>query len=184
MQITHMLKIDLLDPGTVQRIQVKQGDTLSRNIELQLFTGQEPWTIPTDAKSVIRYHIHDLEGFADTKGIYDQLPSGQLAYQFDGNRLQFFPAPAMFARHSVISVDVVFLKDGQQLATANFEFYVNRSPNVGTDTEPQSYYRLFTLEQINQEIMEFMAILDNMQNEVDLIREEWEAMKADLNSTT
>lgn len=151
MLITHKIDIDLVKPDTPARIQVKQGDTLSRMVEITLYAEGKAWTIPTGVNAVVRYHAHDLDSSNDSKGIYDQLPDGSAACRFSGNVLQMTPVPQMFARHGIVSTDVVFVQEGVILATCSFEFYVNRSPNEGTDPEVQDYYRVVTLEQINAE---------------------------------
>lgn len=162
MMITHTIDIDLTDPTTVPRIQVKQSDSLSHRIQIQLYDDGEAWDIPTDVAPLIRYHIHDLDGAEDSQGIYDTLPDGSDPFQFTRNVMYVLPTPQMFARHSIVTVDLVLVQDSSILATANFEFYVNRAPSDGTEAEAQSYYRVATLEQINADLEDIHAQLDTL----------------------
>lgn len=159
MMITHKIEIDLTNPGPTPRIQVKQGDTLSRRVQIQLFTDGEAWAIPADVKPAVRYHVHDLDGTQDSTGIYDTLPDGSDPFQFTQNNFYLLTVPQMFTQHGIVTTDVVFIQGSSILATANFEFYVNRSPSIGTEAEVQSYYRVATLAQINAELDSLRAEL-------------------------
>lgn len=160
MQLTHTIDIDLMNPGAPERIQAKQGESLSRRILLRLFADGASWAVPAGASPVIRYHIHDLEGGEDTNGIYDQFSDGSSACLVSENTILLIPLPQMFQKHCIVFLDVALCMDGITLATCNFEFYVNPAPADGTESAVQSYYRVTTLEQIN-------TSLDAMQEQID-----------------
>lgn len=160
MQLTHTIDIDLMNPGTPVRIQAKQGENLSRRVQLRLFAGGESWPVPAGATPVIRYHIHNLERGEDTNGIYNQFSDGSDACLVSGNTVLLIPLPQMFQKHCIVFLDVAFNLDGITLATCNFEFYVNPAPADGTEPEIQSYYRVSSLEQINRELTAMQQAID------------------------
>lgn len=165
MIITHPIEIDLVNPGAAPRVQVKQGESLSRMVEVRLLQNGEAWAIPSGTQVAIRYHVHDLDGAEDSTGIYDTLPNGSIAYQYTQNIVQFVPLPQMLARHGLVSTDLVLTIDGMTLATCNIEFYVNRAPNNGTGAGAADYYRVMSLDQIN-------AALDTLRSDVDNLLQE------------
>ena len=149
MIIDHTIDMDLVKPGAVPRIHVKQGDARSRNIIINLFADGEPWEIPEDAEAVIRYHHHDPDGLTDTQGIFDTLEDGSPAWLFRGNELQVMPTQALLETSGLTQMDVTFLYEGRTLSTFNFEIYVNRAPATGMEATMQDYYRIVRLDQIN-----------------------------------
>lgn len=166
MLVKHVVQIDMLCPGEPPRIHAKQGESLTRTVEVQLFADGEAWEIPRDAKPVIRYFAHSLEGGEDTKGIYDTLPNGAVAYQMDVNRIQFTTVPQMMAQHAVVMTDIAFILEEQIIATFNLEFYVNKAPTIGTEPEVQDYYRVATLDQINSALDELRGDMDYVLHEL------------------
>lgn len=148
----HIIQLDMLRPEPTPRIHVKQGDTLSRNVEIRLLSDGTPWEIPEGAKPVIRYFSHDPDTGKLGRGIYDTMPNGQPAWRYSGNVLEFFPVPAMLARPGIVRTDIAFLVGERTIGTFDFEFYVNPSPADGTEPQAQNYYRVTTLEQINKEL--------------------------------
>lgn len=165
MIITHPIEIDLVNPGAAPRVQVKQGESLSRMVEVRLLQNGEAWPIPDGTQVVIRYHVHDLDGAEDSTGVYDTLPNGSMAYQYTQNIVQFIPLPRMLTRHAIVSTDLVLATDGMTLATCNIEFYVNRAPNTETGAGAADYYRVMSLDQIN-------AALDILRGDVDYLLHE------------
>ena len=162
MLINHDITLDIVNPGPTPRIQVKQGDTYSRNIRIALTENGKPWTIPNKAQAVVRYRTHDPETLADTSGIFDLLEDGTYAYIFGDNLFELMPANAMMATPGLVTLDVAFLEKDHVLATFDFEIYVNRAPVSGTAPEAPlaNYYRVHTLEQINQELDKLKAAVE------------------------
>ena len=74
MTITHKLKLDLQRKGELQRIDVVQGDALTRQVDLVLENGGKPWLFPI-CEPVARYCKPD-----GTMGVYDTLPTGTPAF--------------------------------------------------------------------------------------------------------
>lgn len=162
MYITHDIEIDLVHPGTTPRVYVKQGDVMSRNVRITLYENGQPWLIPENATAVIRYHAYDPEGLTDATGIFDLLEDGSLSYVFSGNSFEVMPTAAMLAKAGVVTVDVVLLYEGRSLAMFDFEFYVNHGPVDGTEPQMQSYYRISTLDSINEEFDKLRAAIEAM----------------------
>lgn len=162
MQLTHTIDMDLMNPGAPVRIQAKQGENLARRVQLQLFADGESWDIPAGATPVIRYHIHDLEGGEDSGGLYDRFEDGTSACLVSGNTVLLMPLPRMFQKHCIVFLDLILTLDGVTVATCNFEFYVNPAPADGTEAAVENYYRIATLEQINE-------ALDAMQAKIDAV---------------
>ena len=150
--ITHNISLDMLEPGIPPRIQVKQGDSMSRNVRITLLAGGEPWPVPEGAEPLIRYFAQDPESGEPIRGLYDTLPTGDPAWSCGENQLDILTVPQMFAVPGIVQTDVALRVDADTIATFNFEFYVNQAPANGTEPQAQDYYKIFTLEQLNSAI--------------------------------
>ena len=165
MHIAHKLSLDLMEKAAPARIQVKQGDTLSRSVEISLFSGGEPWLIPAGVVPLVRWAVSDPNTGETASGIYDTLPSGSPAWNYAHNQLDLLPVPQMFALPGLVRCDVLLVQEGKTLATFDFEIYVNRSPVNGSEPQLQDWYKLSSLEQINSAIaslQEWQAKMDEM----------------------
>ena len=152
MLIEHKFSIDLHDPDVPARIRVKQGDAMTHALMIGLFEDGQPWMIPGDAKPVIRWFACNPTSGETARGIYDTLPNGDSAWNGTQNQLEVLTVPHMFAMPGVVQADVAFVKGDKILATCNFEFCVHHAPADGTEPEAQNFYKVATLEQINQAI--------------------------------
>ena len=157
MHIAHKLSLDLMEKAAPARIQVKQGDTLSRSLEISLFSGGESWPIPTGVVPLIRWAVSDPNTGETASGIYDTLPGGSPAWNYAENQLDLIPVPQMFALPGLVRCDVLLVQGDKTLATFDFEIYVNRSPVDGCETQVQDWYKLSSLEQINEAIAALQA---------------------------
>lgn len=171
MMLTHNLTLDLLKPETPERIQVKQGDTLTHSLRLLLLADGEAWPIPAEVTPVVRWFAFDPDSGESARGIYDTLPDGTHAWNFAENQLDLLTVPQMFALPGVVQTDVVFVAGEKTLATVNFEFYVNRAPADGTEPEAQSFYQVATLEQINEAFTAFGEIISHLEHEILELKE-------------
>lgn len=147
MTIVHEIDLDLRSPGQTPRIQVKQGDVFTRNVAISLYSGGEPWQIPSGISVVIRYHAPNGEG------LYDTLPNGFVAWKAEGNTISITLAPQMLICHGVVTADVVIIDNDYVLGTGSFEIYVNLAPANGTEPQAQDFYKVTTLEQINEKFL-------------------------------
>ena len=152
MHIAHKLSLDLTEKAAPARIQVKQGDTLSRSLEISLFAGGEPWPIPAGVVPLIRWAVSDPGTGQTASGIYDTLPSGGPAWNYAENQLDLIPVPQMFALPGLVRCDVMLTQGEKTLATFDFEIYVNRAAVDGSESQVQDWYKLSSLEQLNSAI--------------------------------
>lgn len=152
MLINHVLTLDLRNPAAPERIPVKQGDAMTHGLQVHLFDNAEPWPVPAEATPVVRWFACDPESGETARGIYDTLPGGTQAWTAAENQLELMTVPQMFLLPGIVQADVAFVAGDKTLATFNFEFYVNRAPANGTEAEAQSYYKVATLDQINEAI--------------------------------
>ena len=177
MLITHKIALDMMRPETPTRIQVKQGDTLTRALEVTLFCDGEPWLIPGDATPLVRWRACEPGSGEAACGIYDTLPNGNHAWNCSQNQLDLILAPQMFALPGLVQADVVLVNGENTLGTFNFEFYVNQAPVDGTEPRIQDYYKVATLEQINNAITALQEgqahgdwLLANLEHEVEELK--------------
>ena len=163
MHIAHKLSLDLMEKAAPARIQVKQGDTLSRSLEISLFAGGESWPIPPGVVPQIRWAVSDPVTGETASGIYDTLPGGSPAWNYAENQLDLIPVPQMFALPGLVRCDVMLTQGDKTLATFDFEIYVNRVATAGSKTQVQDWYKLSSLEQINSAIdalQQWQAMMD------------------------
>lgn len=183
MFVTHKFTMDLMEKTTPHRIQVKQGDALSRCLEITLFSGGEAWSIPANVTPLIRWSASDPDTGKTASGIFDTLPSGRPAWNCAENQLDLVMVPQMFTLPGLVQCDVVMVQGEKTLATFNFEFYVNRSPVDGIEPQGEDWYKLGSLEQINAAIAgleEWKAyverVLDGLEHEVFSLKQIVEQM--------
>lgn len=149
MQMTHVIPIDMRNPGTPTRISVKQGDAMTHIVVLRLLDNDDPWQVPTHASPVIRWFACDPSSGETARGLYDTLPDGTSAWGAEANQLTVRTVPQMFAMPGIVQADVAFVYGENVRTTFNFEFYVHPAPVNGTEPEVQDYYKVATLDQIN-----------------------------------
>lgn len=170
MRIVHKLTLDLKNKETPARIQVKQGDTLSRCLEINLLADGEAWPIPAGVIPLLRWAASDPDTGETASGIYDTLPNGSPAWNYAENQLDLIMVPQMFRLPGLVSCDLLLVQGEKTLATFNFEFYVNRAPQDGNSPEIQSWYKIASLEQINDAISalrEWQSSTDRMLSELE-----------------
>lgn len=122
MIITHKLEMDLICRTAMPRIDVVQGDSNTRAVELALLSNGEVWEIPAGVQVRMRYCKSD-----GTKGLYDTLPDGTKAWTAEGNVLTVTLAPQMLTAGGPVLAQAELAKGGCIAAT--FTFQVNVEPN-------------------------------------------------------
>lgn len=139
MIITHKIKMDLLEPGQMPRINAVQDDQYSRNLEFSLYEGEKAWIIPSGITVIIRYRKPDGTG-----GEYNVLPDGSTAWQTEGNLLTVALAPQVATVPGLVSLSAVLVSGEKQVST--FRVSLNVKPAVkGVLEESRDYFRLMTL---------------------------------------
>lgn len=115
MIVTLKIKTDLLEQTTVPVIMVPQNDGACRMLELTLYAGAEPWTVPEGAS--VRLHYRKP---GDTGGSYDALPDGSPAWTAESNMLTITLAPQMFTTPGYVTAKIEFIRDDRFLHTFDF----------------------------------------------------------------
>lgn len=126
MMITHKLEMDLLQRQKMQRIDVVQGDRNSRQLELTLFSGGEPWKIPETAAVNLRFCKADGTG-----GRYRQWPEGTDCWSIRENVLTILLAPAVTDAEGMVFAQIELEQEGKELATFSLQIYVERNVAAG-----------------------------------------------------
>lgn len=148
MDITAKISADLQFPAPAPDtvVYAKEGDSNTRKVEINLFSGGVAWSIPTGSTAVIRFQKPDHTG-----GLYDRLPDGSIAYMVSADRsaITITLAPQVLTACGQVHVDVVIINGSDAIATFDFIVKVAQAPSSGTDTGSQNYYNYQTLAEIN-----------------------------------
>ena len=128
MVINYEFDVDLANPGETPRIQVKQGDVLSRCVYLNLLANGAEWMLDRTATAAVRYCVHAPDGQVISQGAYDKLEDDCPACTLVGNMLAFTLSSDMLAQPGLVTADVLLTKDMKQLATFNLEILVHPAP--------------------------------------------------------
>lgn len=112
MQVTSKIKMDLTKPELSPYVNAVQGDSYSRSLEIALYTGVHPWSIPDDASVAVRYAKPDRTG-----GYYDTLPDGTTAWHISGNTLTIQLAPQMLTVAGNVKVQIELIQGTSILST-------------------------------------------------------------------
>ena len=134
MVVTYGIDIDLVNPGQPQRIHMKQGDMLSRCIDIRLLENGKDWQIGRNTTAVIRYCAQDFDNLVTDHGLYDTLDDGSPAYMVAGNLISIIPIGAMTKKPGLVTVDVLLVDGAKKVSTFNFEIYVHRTPSGQNNT--------------------------------------------------
>lgn len=126
MQITQQITMHLDRRQESQIVDAVQGET-ARAVTLALYDKDQPWTVPADASILIRYRKPDCTG-----GIYDSLPDGSRAWDFQENLVTVRIAPQALAMAGVIAMQIAIVAQGEELASFIFRLRVEADPSVGT----------------------------------------------------
>ena len=144
MNITQPLKLDMQIPHTRQILRAKQGDTLSRTAELQLFDGGTIWNVPADATILqIVYCKPDRHG-----GCYDTMPDDSAACTVSGNVVTAKLHPQMFTVAGTVVAELRLLSTaGGQLGT--FTWYIAVEASAASNIAiSEDYYRFASLDSL------------------------------------
>lgn len=82
MIVKHKLTMDLTGQAGMPRAEMVEGDQYVRQLELSLYCGGEPWSIPEDVRAMISFRRADGTG-----GAYDTLGDGTPAWTVAGHVL-------------------------------------------------------------------------------------------------
>ena len=146
MKVTHKIpNMELTDRGRPYQIYAKQGDSNTRNIEICLYANNTPFQPPNGTNFVVRFLKQD-----GTSGMYDTMPDGSTpAVTVDGNVLVVTLAEQVLTCPGKVMCDVAMLSGLDVLGTFDFVIIVDKSPESGTDTSSQPYYKVTSLDALN-----------------------------------
>ena len=119
MLITTKVDIDLQEPNYATRINVVQGDTNTRCVEVALKAGGNAWQIPADIAVAMRYRKPDMTG-----GYYDTMPDGTVAWNIhQQNVISILLAPQMLTVAGTVFAQLELMHGNNVLRT--FTMYIN-----------------------------------------------------------
>ena len=125
MIITTKIKTDLALSGEAPLAEAVQDDKYSRDLEISLFCGGVPWTVPAGARAVVRYLKPDGTG-----GSYDTLPDGRAACTISGSVVTVALAPQVCAVSGMARLAVGLLRQDAEIHTFGINLLVHRNPGI------------------------------------------------------
>ena len=137
MIITSKIKMDLQQENHIPVVNTVQNDRYCRNLEMELYAGEERWLIPEDAAVVVSYLKADGKG-----GEYDTLPDGTPGWFAQEHVLTIALAPQVLTAPGAVRVMVSLIQEEKQIST--FAVLVNVSRAVNTTFFESEDYRYVT----------------------------------------
>lgn len=116
-------------------IPVMQNDRYSRNVEISLFSGNEPWVIPEGISVLIRYQKADGKG-----GEYDTMPDGSAAWSAAENVLTAALAPQVLTVPGAVTLTITLLQESAQISIFSIILNVKAVANVQSEPSEDYYY--------------------------------------------
>lgn len=138
--VVHRIKSDLQQCGVRPRIDVMQGDTNTRILELTLLNGGTPWRPYTDTTVLVTYGRSNGTG-----GVYDTLHNGSPAGTIDGNVITVTLVPEMTALAGMVraAVRLIRTSTGDVISTFSFDISVDADPAVNAANASGNYINWF-----------------------------------------
>lgn len=125
MIVNHKINMDLTKADAVPTLTMMQLDQLSRQVQITLLCGEEPFVPPEDTSVLIRYLCCD-----GSSGAYDTMPDGTEAWMLSGNVLTLKIAPQVLAAAGCAVVSARLIR-GQGILNT-FDIYIQCEPAVQT----------------------------------------------------
>lgn len=154
MTVTNEINMNLDRQSAPPWINAVQGDAYTREIQINLFSGDGVWNVPADAQVLVRFQKPDGGG-----GEYDTLPDGTEASSISGNTITVVLAPQMLTAAGPVRVNVCLLREAAQINT--FQILVNVHPNAGAQlAESEDYYNVsgFLPMPVNAAVGEYVCV--------------------------
>lgn len=149
MIITTKIKMDLQLTKNLPVVNAVQTDTYARNLEIDLFSGRQPFQIPQDATVVICFRKADGKG-----GEYDTLPDGSAAWSTKQNTLTVALAPQVLTFPGRVDLTVAIVRGDARVNT--FAIPLEVAP-IATAISAISDDYFNTAAQIRQVVDEYLA---------------------------
>lgn len=140
MNIKHTLNLDMKLPSRGQPMHVKQGDSLTRTVELNLYSGGSIFDVSSAEILQIVFSKPDKTG-----GVYDTMPDGSPACIAEGNVVIAQLHPQMFTAAGLVRSELRLLTStGIRLSTFSWDIFVEASEE--SNIESKSYYQFASIE--------------------------------------
>lgn len=138
---THTIHVDLLQRGVRPKVDVVQGDTMTRRLDFELTAGGVPWAPPDGTNAALSYIRPDGVG-----RVYDRLDDGTEAYTVSDNhiRMMLLPEVLQVAGDVMAVLQIIRRGDGKLISTFPVDITVEADPSYtvrpggGTLWEPVS----------------------------------------------
>ena len=131
--ILNNISQDLLSVGVPPVIYAVQGDRMTREVEISLFSGGEEFLVPDGSRVTIGYKKRDGHG-----GIYDSVSVGESAYEIGGNKIKIVLAPQVLTSPGDVCVTVGIFNGERALHT--FPFLISVTPNPSSDAVSEDFF--------------------------------------------
>lgn len=131
MYVTSRIKMDLTQADNFRQVLCVQGDSLTRRVEIELTADGERWEIPSGTVVAISYQKPD-----GSKYCYDKLPSGEAAWDIEGNVVGVLLDPGMMTVAGVAMVQLKLMLEERTIST--FAFQVRVMPGLAPGDDPES----------------------------------------------
>lgn len=138
MIITHKIGMDLATRNIKPRVDVVQGDKLSRVLEVTLYNAGTAFYVPEGASVMMRYRKPDRTG-----GSYDTLPDGTQAWSAERNVVRFTLAPQMLTVPGRVEAQMEFILGESSIGTFSILFMVEEDPSAGV-MESKDYLNMLS----------------------------------------
>lgn len=136
MIVTYKTATDVVRRTPIPTIHAVQGDSYTREIEVEIFADGEPLLIPEEAVVCVRYSKPDKMG-----GKYDTLPDGTKAYSIEGNMVKVMFAPQMFTAAGNVFVQLEIIDGDNVLSTFSFKMFVEVDRSVNA-IDSEQYFKI------------------------------------------
>lgn len=133
MIIKHKINMDLQIRNTIPRLGMVCGDSLSRAVEIAMYTDGVAWKPEKLDNVLLRFRKSNGHG-----GSYDTLPNGTRAWDWEENRLCIQLAPQVLTVEGLVEVQAVLIQGDACLATFCFQIDVEADPAAGV-VESEDY---------------------------------------------
>lgn len=130
MHVNHKIRMDLTGFEPIPTLEMMQHDQLSRQVELALYCGAEPFAVPEDAGVLIHYLRGD-----GVSGAYDTMADGTVAWSVSGNLLTIRIAPEVLQSEGTAALSARLVRGLRTLNTFTFLIQVHKGVPTGNGVE-------------------------------------------------
>lgn len=129
MYVNHKVHMNLMDAEAIPTLEMVQHDQLSRQVELSLYCGKEPFIIPEDAGVMIHYLTA-----GGKSGVYDSHGDGTPAWKTTGNCLTVSVSPEILSEEGTAAISARLIRGIRTLNTFTFLIRVHKGIPTGENT--------------------------------------------------